>query len=61
MALFASACLFAVFLVNVLMGSFGGNGFLSDVSEMLVLFVSAIFFVIAILKKEAEAKETDGQ
>ena len=57
MALIVAAVLFAVFTVNVAMGSMGGGGFLGDVGEMLVLFAASIAFVAAILKREANAKK----
>lgn len=60
MALAVSALLFAVLAVNVGIGSAGGNVFLGDVGEMLVLFASSIFFVVAILKREAARKDKDG-
>ncbi len=56
-----SASLFAVFFLNVLLGSFGGTPYLNDVSEMLLLLVVVLFFVAAILKKEAAAIRSKGQ
>lgn len=56
MALLASAVLFAVFMANVVMGSLG-DAFLSNVSEMLVLFMAAVAFVVAILRYEAAAQK----
>ena len=55
MPLIAAAILFAVFTVNVALGSASNSSFLGDVGEMLVLSGVSVFFVIAILKKEAEA------
>ncbi len=57
MALIGSVILLVVFAVNVGMGSASNNAFLTDVGEMLTLLAASILFVIAILKKEAEAKE----
>lgn len=54
MFLVSSIAVFAVFFANVAFGAFAGRAFLGDVGEMLVLFVAAILFVIAILKREAE-------
>lgn len=59
MFLVASFLVFALFFLNVALGAFAGIGFLSDVQEMLVLFAAAILFVVAILKKEADAKQKD--
>lgn len=56
MFLIAALALFAFFSVNVAIGSAGGDPFLGDVGEMLVLFASALAFVAAILKREAEQK-----
>ena len=59
MFLVASFLVFALFFLNVALGASAGIGFLSDVQEMLVLFAAAILFVVAILKKEADAKQKD--
>jgi uncharacterized membrane protein YoaK (UPF0700 family) len=56
MFLAASVVVFVVYFSNVALGAFAGNAFLGDVGEMLVLFVAAILFVVAILQKEAERK-----
>lgn len=60
MFLFAAAAFFAVLAVNVGIGSMGGQVFLGDVGEMLVLFAASICFVVAILQKEAARDEKDG-
>jgi hypothetical protein len=57
MYLLACAVAFAVFTSNVALGAFGGNAFLSDVAEMLVLLAATVLFVVAILKREAEEKK----
>lgn len=57
MPLIGSILIFIVFAVNVFMGSAYDASFLSDVGEMLMLIAVAILFVIAILKKEADAKK----
>lgn len=57
MALLGSLLFLIVFVVNVTMGAVSENAFLSDVGEMIMLLVAAIFFVVAILKKEADAKK----
>lgn len=56
MSLILSGVLFAVFAANVYLGATGATRFLSDVSEMLLLFGAALFFVAAILRREAIAK-----
>ncbi len=57
MFLITAGILFAVFLLNVVIGSAGGNPFLSDVGEMLILFAASLAFVAAILKREAVKKQ----
>ena len=60
MFLIAALALFAVFLVNVVLGAFGGANFFGDVGEMLVLFAASVAFVAAILRREAaQKKKTD--
>jgi len=60
MSLIASAILFVILAVNVGIGSMGGTVFLGDIGEMLVLFASTIFFVVAILQREAARKNKNG-
>lgn len=50
-----SAALFVVFFINVLLGAFAGNNFLSDVGEALVLFAATLVFVAAMLAAEKRA------
>lgn len=57
MAFIGSLVLMAIFVVNVSMGAASNNAFLGDVGEMLLLLSAAILFVVAILKKEADAKK----
>lgn len=57
MPLIGAILLFVVFGVNVGLGSTSNSAFLNDVGEMLVLSGAAVLFVIAILKKEADAKK----
>lgn len=57
MPLIGAIILFVVFAVNVGLGSASNSAFLNDVGEMLVLIGVAVLFVIAILKKEADAKK----
>jgi hypothetical protein len=57
MALIGSVILLAVFVLNVALGATSNSAFLGDVGEMLLLLSASILFVIAILKKEADAKK----
>jgi len=61
MYLGVAATLFGAFFLNVLIGSFGGEQYLNDVSEMLLLLIAVLFFVVTILKKEAAAKDQKNQ
>lgn len=59
MLLATSIAIFIVYFTNVALGAFAGSAFLGDVGEMLVLFAATIFFVVAILKEEADRKISD--
>ena len=54
--MYLTGLLLLVFFVNVTMGAFFGNPFLSDVGEMLLLLGAAISFAIVVLKQETKAK-----
>lgn len=56
MLLAAASALFALFVINVSIGSFGGSPFLGIVGEMLLLFTASVVFVAAVLRKEADEK-----
>ena len=56
MGLIIPAILVVVFTVNVTMGSISGTPPLSNVAEMIILFMASIAFVTDILKREARAK-----
>ena len=56
MALFIAALFFAGYLANVLAGAFFQAAFFSDVQEMLCMALAVVAFVVAILKREADAK-----
>ncbi len=58
MALAIAAVLFAVFFFDVLIGALAGASMLNDVQEMLVLFASTIAFVVVILTRESQSKDT---
>lgn len=55
----ASAVLFAIFFLNVFLGATGQGTYLTEVQEMLLLGASALLFVAAILKREADAKKSN--
>lgn len=57
MFFFLSIGLFAVFVVNILTGAFGGVQYLGDVGEMLTLLCASAAFVVAILRREAALKD----
>ena len=58
MYLLVSAILFGAFFLNVFLGASGGGLHLSEVSEMLVLVASVLFFVAGILTREAAFKNS---
>ncbi|MGR3570220.1 hypothetical protein [Brevirhabdus sp.] len=60
MSMLIAAILFAIFAADVIIGSTGGKVFLSDVGEMLMLLGASVFFVVAILKREAIRNKRDG-
>lgn len=57
LAFILAAVLFAVFVLDVVLGALSGGSFLNDVQEMLVLFAASVAFVIVILSREAKAKK----
>jgi Kef-type K+ transport system membrane component KefB len=55
-ALALSALTFVAFFLNVLVGGpLGRKPWMSDVSEMLTLFVAVVFFVVGTICREAES------
>lgn len=57
LALGLSLLIFGIYFLNVLIGGpLGKKPWMSDVQEMLTLFVAVIFFVAGTLFREAEAK-----
>ena len=57
MALAIAVILFLIYLANVVAGAMTSAPFVGDVYEMLILFAASIFFVAAILRREADAKK----
>ncbi len=57
MALAIAAMLFAGFALDVALGALAGAAFLSDVQAMLLLLTASASFVVAILRREAEARK----
>jgi membrane protein implicated in regulation of membrane protease activity len=47
---------FAVFLTNVVVGAAGGSVYLTDVTEMLTLFLACVLFVVAVLWRESSVR-----
>ncbi|WP_422377538.1 hypothetical protein [Roseibium sp.] len=56
MLLALAAALFAVFAINVTIGSFGGTPFFGNVGEMILLFAVSIMFTAAVLRREANER-----
>ena len=55
MSMGIAVILFAAYFLNVFLGAVS-SPLIGDIPEMLVLVASTLFFVVAILKREAEAK-----
>lgn len=58
MYLWISVALFAVFILNVLLGSLDIDPFLGVIPEMLTLMAATVFFVLEILRREAADKNS---
>lgn len=56
MLLVVAAVLFAAFVINVSIGSFGATPLLGNVGEMLLLFAVSIAFTASVLKREADRR-----
>ena len=56
MALVASGILLLLFIANVAAGSLSGQPPLGNVGEMLLLLAASTLFVVAILRREADAR-----
>ena len=54
--IFVSGGMFLIYFANVLIGSMGVATYLSDVSEMLLLFAACVVFVVGILGLEKQEK-----
>jgi hypothetical protein len=55
-ALWLSLLVFGLYFLNVLLGGpLHGKPWMTDVQEMLTLYVAVVFFVIGTLCREAEA------
>ena len=59
LALVGALIFFVIFFGNVAMGAAGQPVFLGDIAEMLLLFASALLFVVGVLFREAEAVRRD--
>jgi formate hydrogenlyase subunit 4 len=57
LALGLSLLTFAIFFLNVLFGGpLGRKPWMSDVGEMLTLFLAVIFFVLGAIARESQAR-----
>ncbi|MEP0522164.1 MAG: hypothetical protein ABJO09_15100 [Hyphomicrobiales bacterium] len=56
-SLISSLVLFVIFFANVSFGAAGNPEFLGDIPQMLMLFTSAILFVIGVLLCEAQSEK----
>ena len=55
MYLVISGLIFSIYVINVLLGALASSPFMGDVSEMIVLSIASVAFVVAILKRERDA------
>lgn len=60
MFLIASALCLALYFTDVMLGAYGGGGALPVVGEFLLLSLTAILFVVAILRAERDAPARPG-
>lgn len=61
MSIYISLAFFALALADVVIGALSLGDILSDVQEMVVMFVATIFFVRHILMKEALEKNASAK
>lgn len=57
--LLVAGAVFAIFVANVVIGAMGASVFLSDVAEMLILFLASVLFVVAVLRRERSETPVD--
>jgi len=57
MFLFLAAGFFAIYTINVVVGSITGTAFLGGVGELLLLLAASIAFVGGILRREAAEEQ----
>jgi hypothetical protein len=61
-ALWLSLLTFGIYFLNVLFGGpLGRKPWMSDVAEMLTLFMAVVFFVAGTVAREAEARKDPGR
>jgi len=59
LTLWLSALIFAIYFLNVLIGGpLGKKPWMSDLWEMLTLFVAVFFFVVGTICREAERQDS---
>lgn len=59
MFLIIALVLFGIYVTNVFLGATSDTAFMTDVPEMVTLFIAAVFFTVGILQREAAAKAND--
>lgn len=57
MYLIIAGLIFSIYVLNVLLGALASASFMGDVSEMIVLSIASVAFVVAILKRERDAQQ----
>ena len=58
MAFIAALLLLAAFIANVALGAIGDGPLVGNVTEMIMLLLASIAFVIGILQREARERTT---
>ena len=58
MAFIAALILLAAFIANVAIGAIGDSPLVGNVTEMIMLLLASIAFVIGILQREARERTT---
>ncbi|MEO1701990.1 MAG: hypothetical protein AAFR71_08040 [Pseudomonadota bacterium] len=57
MYLIIAGLIFSIYVLNVLLGALASASFMGGVSEMIVLSIASVAFVVAILKRERDAQQ----
>lgn len=59
--IYVSLALYAIYALDVAMGAFANQRFLTDVQECLVLMLGTLFFTIDILRRQYRYKHREDE